>query len=572
MTKSLRPLLAAETKVRFEAGVNPEDVSWARGQNGRDLIITLSDGSTLTIKDQFYADNFGNSLNQIESFEFSNGTTLGVAAVQQKLLVSTTGDDSILGFVGNDVLDGGQGDDYLSGGNGADTYVFGLGYGNDTVDDKVTSSFAGAGDKVRFEAGVNPEDVSWTRSQNGRDLIITLSDGSTLTIKDQFYADNFGNSLNQIESFEFSNGTTLSVAEIQLKLLQSTTGDDTILGFAGNDVLDGGLGDDQLIGQAGNDTYIYRLGDGKDVIRDDSYGGYADKLVLGEGILPDEVTVVRSSDNINDATLHFKDGSTITIIGQFNAAPQGGLEQITFTDGTVWTEHDLIALSLKATTGDDRLVGSYQPDTIKGGKGNDYIFGSRGADKLYGEEGNDQLLGGAGADLLDGGAGDDSLDGGANDDTYIWGSGYGNDVITEDSGNGSDTLQLTDLNADDVVLTQSLENPRDLIITIKATGEAVKLVRTYHTNGAVGLEGVNFLQFADGTIWDQNTMRANAILAGTDAADTITGDNVYGEVIDGGSGDDIINGSGGDDVYLWGSGDGNDVITEEATKAQIRFS
>ena len=37
--------------------------------------------------------------------------------------------------VGADYLDGGAGDDYLEGGDGRDTYVFGKGYGHDTIFD-----------------------------------------------------------------------------------------------------------------------------------------------------------------------------------------------------------------------------------------------------------------------------------------------------------------------------------------------------------------------------------------------------------------------------------------------------
>lgn len=45
------------------------------------------------------------------------------------------GNDIIYGENGNDTLDGGAGDDLLEGGEGNDVYVFGRGYGNDTIVD-----------------------------------------------------------------------------------------------------------------------------------------------------------------------------------------------------------------------------------------------------------------------------------------------------------------------------------------------------------------------------------------------------------------------------------------------------
>ncbi|MDN6085342.1 MAG: hypothetical protein L0I51_07790, partial [Lactococcus plantarum] len=45
------------------------------------------------------------------------------------------GNDKLYGGAGNDILDGGEGNDLLSGGAGDDTYIFGRGYGIDTIQD-----------------------------------------------------------------------------------------------------------------------------------------------------------------------------------------------------------------------------------------------------------------------------------------------------------------------------------------------------------------------------------------------------------------------------------------------------
>ena len=48
-------------------------------------------------------------------------------------LLGGAGNDFMMGDDGNDTLDGGIGNDNLYGGNGADTYIFGKGFGQDTV-------------------------------------------------------------------------------------------------------------------------------------------------------------------------------------------------------------------------------------------------------------------------------------------------------------------------------------------------------------------------------------------------------------------------------------------------------
>lgn len=68
-------------------------------------------------------------------------------------LIGNGGNDTLYGGNGDDVLDGGAGNDWLYGGNGNDTYIFGRGYGNDTIEDWGGSS------TVKFK-DVNSDDVT----------------------------------------------------------------------------------------------------------------------------------------------------------------------------------------------------------------------------------------------------------------------------------------------------------------------------------------------------------------------------------------------------------------------------
>ena len=51
------------------------------------------------------------------------------------VLTGGAGNDDIYGLGGNDTITGGAGDDFLSGGAGADTFVFGVGFGHDVIQD-----------------------------------------------------------------------------------------------------------------------------------------------------------------------------------------------------------------------------------------------------------------------------------------------------------------------------------------------------------------------------------------------------------------------------------------------------
>ncbi|WP_189413896.1 hypothetical protein [Mesorhizobium sp. M00.F.Ca.ET.217.01.1.1] len=50
----------------------------------------------------------------------------------------TDGDDEIYGFNADDRIDLTRGNDFAQGGNGNDRYIFGAGYGHDSIQDSAT--------------------------------------------------------------------------------------------------------------------------------------------------------------------------------------------------------------------------------------------------------------------------------------------------------------------------------------------------------------------------------------------------------------------------------------------------
>jgi len=137
------------------------------------------------------------------------------------------GRDKLYGGAGNDILDGGADDDYLEGGPGNDTYIFGLGYGHDTVNNIGSPDLASRRDIVRL-VGLNPEDVEFgiVRRTAGnttyKHLVITIKKtGETLTIRRE--AGNLAKYW--INAVEFGDGTVWERDEIY-QHLQGPAGDD----------------------------------------------------------------------------------------------------------------------------------------------------------------------------------------------------------------------------------------------------------------------------------------------------------------------------------------------------------
>ena len=109
------------------------------------------------------------------------------------------------GGQGNDILDGGKGSDTLYGGYGNDTYLFGKGYGQDTVNEERTGSRS---DKVVFGEGITFEDIELSRDDRDMILGIKGTDDSLRII------DQYSNQYARVEAFEFADGTVKTADDL----------------------------------------------------------------------------------------------------------------------------------------------------------------------------------------------------------------------------------------------------------------------------------------------------------------------------------------------------------------------
>ncbi|CTQ47566.1 Endoglucanase E1 precursor [Roseibium aggregatum] len=201
--------------------------------------------------------------------------------------------DDLHGDAGNDVLDAGgtTGGAWqtLDGGAGDDVYIYSMENGKVLIDADAETSTSGSADKIVF-SDLNFSDLTIGTydyvsqggdPDNGLALRLSWSNGG------QSGELRIANMAENIERFEFADGTVLAqingstsqyFGTSQADRIYGTAIRDELFGEAGNDTLVGGDGNDSLLGGDGNDVLIG--GDGNDWFMG---GAGADRYKFSEG-------------------------------------------------------------------------------------------------------------------------------------------------------------------------------------------------------------------------------------------------------------------------------------------------
>ena len=452
------------------------------GGTGNNTIEAMSNGTVIGISSIANVEN-------ISANGFTGVSISGVSNTATTLNFSgdtLTGIASIIGGTGNDTITGGIGSDTIYGGGGADTITGGG--GNDTL------TFASIGAAVTVD----------------------LADSS--------------------QNAGFAQGEVLS----GILNITGSGGNDTLTGDANNNTIIGGNGNDTMSGGDGNDVFIISgTGQGNDIIDggtgNDTIAAAANGTVISlisvanvENVTAVGYTGVTISGTANNDTLNFS-GATFTNITSIGGGAGndiitgsvgddtisggtgadtidggGGNDTLTYATSTAGVVVDLTAASQSGgdAQGDVlsrivNLIGTNYNDTLTGDANNNTLSGGAGNDTLNGGAGNDVLIGGNGTDLMAGGTGNDTY--------YV---DYAADVITENSGEGNDTV-LTTAN-----------------YVLPANVEALTFIGTGNFTGT-----------------------------GNSGANTITGGS-GNDTLDGGGGGDLDIGGGGTDTFVYGPGYG----------------
>ena len=197
-------------------------------------------------------------------------------------------------------------------------------------------------------------------------------------------------------------------------------------------------------------------------------------LIVGDTAVETDETFQLDVTNITGATAVDTEGLGIILNDDFAPPPTINQSGTKFADSLLGTVGaiDIIA----GNAGDDTIHGLDQGDTLYGNKGNDALFGDEGGDTLYGGVGHDQLWGGNGADRLLGEKGNDTLYGEGGMDTFVFGKGFGQDIIM-DFEDGVDRLSFaTSVFASYLdALAHAVQDGADVLIT-DSSGNSVRIV------------------------------------------------------------------------------------------------
>lgn len=545
------------TGVNFLTGGAGNDTITA---NGVDTIIEQRDANfTLTNTQLLIGGETDTYVGTIEFAELTGGdgdNVLNAAAFTTGTVTldGGAGDDTLTGTAGADTLIGGAGDDSLVGGAGDDTYSFDADSSlSGPTGDLITETAAGGTDTVDF-SGTNSVGVAF---ELGLTTAQTVNANLVLTLT----------ASNGIEHVRGGGGNDTLIGNALVNRIEGLGGADVLTGRLGNDILDGGSGSDRvfedrnvnmvltdaslgfaggesdsltsielatLIGGAGANTLDASAFTGSSRLEgqggnDVLLGGSgADTLVGGAG--DDTLTGGAAND------VYLFDADTNLGTDTVNELVGGGTDTLDYsgTEAAIVTVNlSTAAAQLAARTPPPGSVIRHTLD-LSGGSVVENIMGGMLDDILTGNSLANRLEGRAGADTLTGAGGNDWLQGGDDADTYVFDAdvALGTDHIWEDVGTGgTDTL---DFSTTASPITVDLGEGEAQTVNANLT---LRLIACHSLENVVGGAG----------------------------ADSLTG-NTLDNRITGGGGNDSLIGNRGNDTFVFDAdlSLGSDNLAEDA--------
>ena len=479
------------------------------------------------------------------------------------VLSGMDGFDYLYGGLGNDTLDGGTGGDWMEGNSGNDTY-----YVDSTFDVVTDGGGSGAGGGVdlvytsvsyalNFGDDIEYLTLTGTAAINGTgndlDNNILGNNGSN-TIEGGIGNDTLDGGAGT-DTVSYSSATSGVTVSLLLVGAQNTVGagtddlsnfenisgsyfDDTLTGNAGNNILIDWGGNDVLNGGAGADTVSYESSTSPVAVSllltsaQNTIGAGTDTLINFENLIGGS-----SDDSLTGST-----GSNILIGGLGNDVLNG-------LAGTDTASYETANIGVTVS-----LVLAGAQDTM--GAGIDTL---ENLENLTGSNFNDTLMGNSGNNLIEGLLGDDLLDGGAGTDTVSYESSaigvvvnLGLTIAQNTVGAGIDTLSnFENLRGSNFNNTLTGDAKSNILIgglgnDLLNGGGATDIV-SYETATA-GVTVSLLLAGAQNTVGaGTDTLSNFESLRGSNFNDTLAG-NGGTNILTGGLGNDVLNGDAGSDT------------------------
>lgn len=513
--------------------------------------ITITAGSTLDDPNQAAGSVLVSIPGPVASIEvsYANVETVSGNPGTHGINVSDIHFDTIAEG-GDDTITGGAGDDTLYGEAGDDSFLFGDGFGSDSVEGGEDGSDY---DTLDFSALSAPVTGSYSGDEAG-----TLGDGTSSVTFSEIERLILSDNNDSVDASADSVGVDIFAGD----------GSDTVIGGSGDDLIEGDTGGASSEWSYAVYNYDFSSANGQafDMESGTLVGtGTATDFDVGTLVNnergttgdPNDFGVIYTATLVPDETGTFTfgttsdDGSTIVILDSAG-------NPVTFTnqDGSTdpYMDNDYHQAATTRTGTVDLVAGEVYTIEVRywenqGGNTLDatvtspsggseslltssMIYGTPSdgaADSLSGGAGSDTISGGAGNDTIAGGTGNDQLSGGDGADTFVVEDSFGTDTITGgEGGTDSDTIDASGMGAG---------------VTVTYTGdESGTITDGTDTLTFSEIEHVTTTDNAD--IIDASATTGGVSASAGDGADTVTG----------GSGDDSLSGDGGDDIITGGAG------------------
>lgn len=146
----------------------------------------------------------------VENLVLTGGANNRIGGTGNALDNAITGNEctnTLIGLAGNDTLSGGLGVDTLVGGTDNDTYLFGAGYGEDTI--RENDSTAGNTDTAQFLSGIAADQIWLQHVGNNLEASI-IGTTDKLTLENWFLGSNY-----HVERFRTADGKLLLDSQVE---------------------------------------------------------------------------------------------------------------------------------------------------------------------------------------------------------------------------------------------------------------------------------------------------------------------------------------------------------------------
>ncbi|MFA5124041.1 FG-GAP-like repeat-containing protein, partial [Zavarzinia sp.] len=331
------------------------------GGFGDDAITTGIDAD-IVLGDDGQVDYVGTDLDSTDIDLIQSTSTDAFGGVDT--IITSGGNDIVIGGRFGDVIDAGDGSNLVIGDSGQIT--------SDVVD---APQLAGLPITLGLIETIQLDD-------GGADLLTTGS-GSDI-IMAGFGSDTIGSGSDN--DIVLGDNGLIAYQNAVISQIEST---DTVAGTGGDDIIDAGEGSNVVIGGVGSD--ILTTGSGSDVVTGDNgtviydAAGVLVQVVSGDPLLGGSDTI-STGDGV-DVAIGGAQGDTVT---------SAGGSDVLFGDGGMVTfvaaGPQLLIESIDVNYGGN--------DTLDAGAGNDILIGGQGDDLIYGTLTEDLLFGGSAAVTL----------------------------------------------------------------------------------------------------------------------------------------------------------------------------